>query len=134
AIGGSQDPANVESAPPAVAVGEDCSALVVAGCSAELSEKAQSVDDPPALEKVMLEDDPPNLASVLLGMSTLEEPKVSSAPCTSKPSKELIRMYANEPLGRASSPWGEFLKDLALTVSRSPQVLQVGEAAPSLLQ
>ncbi|XBI47472.1 hypothetical protein VPH35_111411 [Triticum aestivum] len=68
AIGGSQDLANVESAPPAVAVGEDCSALVVAGCSAELSEKAQSVDDPPALEKVMLEDDPPDLASVLPGM------------------------------------------------------------------
>lgn len=134
AIGGSQDLANVESAPPAVAVGEDCSALVVAGCSAELSEKAQSVDDPPALEKVMLEDDPPDLASVLPGMSTLEEPKVSSAPCTGKPSKELIQMDADEPLGRASSPWGEFLEELALTVSSSPQVLQVGEAAPSLLE
>ncbi|XBI12630.1 hypothetical protein VPH35_139473 [Triticum aestivum] len=134
AIGGSQDLANVESAPPAMAVGEDCSALVVAGCSAELSEKVQSVDDPPALEKVMLEDDPPDLASVLPGMSTLEEPKVSSAPCTGKPSKELIQMGADEPLGRASSPWEEFLEELALTASSSPQVLQVGEAAPSLFE
>ena len=109
----------------------------------------------------MLEDDPPDLAFVLPGMasqgveerakvsscfdmvmskvepveqSTLEEPKVSSAPCTGKPSKELIQMDADEPLGRASSQWGEFLEELALTVSSSPQVLQVGEAAPSLLE
>uniref|UniRef100_A0A452XFV4 Uncharacterized protein n=1 Tax=Aegilops tauschii subsp. strangulata TaxID=200361 RepID=A0A452XFV4_AEGTS len=58
----------------------------------------------------------------------------SSAPCTGKPSKELIQMGADEPLGRASSPWGEFLEELALTVSSSPQVLQVGEAAPSLFE
>uniref|UniRef100_A0ACD5UKC2 Uncharacterized protein n=1 Tax=Avena sativa TaxID=4498 RepID=A0ACD5UKC2_AVESA len=54
-IGGNQDLAKVESAPLIVADGEDGSAFVVAGCSAELSEMAQSVDDPPALGKGMLE-------------------------------------------------------------------------------
>jgi hypothetical protein len=48
--------------------------------------------------------------------------------------KELIHMDADEPLERASpSPWGEFLEELALGVSSSPQNAQLWEAAPSLL-
>jgi hypothetical protein len=51
---------------------------------------------------------------------SLGELKASRDPCTIKPSKELIYMDGDEPLERASpSPWGEFLKDLALTVSSS---------------
>jgi hypothetical protein len=63
---------------------------------------------------------------------TLGELKASGDACTIKPSKELIHMDGNEPLERASpSPWGEFLEELALTVSSSSQN---GEAAPPLLE
>ncbi|KAM0821786.1 hypothetical protein ACQ4PT_071950 [Festuca glaucescens] len=51
--GGCQDLTNEEHAPPAVADGEDGCALDVAGCSAELSETVQSVDVPPAFDKVL---------------------------------------------------------------------------------
>jgi hypothetical protein len=64
---------------------------------------------------------------------TLGELKAFGDACTIKPSKELIHMDGDEPLERASpSPWGEFLEELALTVSSSSQNAQMGEAAPSL--
>jgi hypothetical protein len=64
---------------------------------------------------------------------TLGELKASRDACTIKPSKELIHMDGNEPLERASpSPWGEFLEELALTVSSSSQNAKMGEAAPPL--
>jgi hypothetical protein len=66
------------------------------------------------------------------GLSAAEDLRVSGAPCTEKPSKGLIQMDADEPLDKASpSPWGEFLKELALTMSSS---MHMGETAPSLLE
>jgi hypothetical protein len=54
------------------------------------------------------------------GHSTLAELKVARAPCTDKSSKELVHMDADDPLERAStSPWGEFLDELALTIPQS---------------
>jgi hypothetical protein len=68
------------------------------------------------------------------GLSTLEELKVFGVTCTDKSSKELIQMDADEPLERASlSSWGEFLEDLALSVSRSPQSMQMGEVLQNLI-
>jgi hypothetical protein len=64
---------------------------------------------------------------------TLGELKASGVACTIKPSKELMHMDCDEPLERASpSSWGEFLEELALTVSSSSQNAQRGEAAPPL--
>jgi hypothetical protein len=74
------------------------------------------------------------LFEVLSGRQlTLRELKTSGDACTIKPSKELIHMDGDEPLERASpSPWGEFLEELALTVSSSSQNAQMGEVAPPL--
>jgi hypothetical protein len=66
--------------------------------------------------------------------SSVEELKVSGAPCIEKSSNELILMDADEPLERASpSPWGVFLEELALDVSSSPQNMQMREAADEVL-
>jgi hypothetical protein len=53
--GGCQDLTNEEPASPAVADGEDGCTLDVVGCSAELSETVQSIDVPPAFDKVLHE-------------------------------------------------------------------------------
>jgi hypothetical protein len=133
-----------EAASPVMTCGMDTCAADVVGCSSERCDVVvQATADPPDLALVLPEmaiqgvKEQTDMELIVVepdGHSLVEELKVSGAPCTGKSSKEIIPMDADEPLERASpSPWGEFLEELALTVSSSPQNMQMEEAAPSLL-
>jgi hypothetical protein len=110
-----------EAASLVVASGVDAGAAIVADCSFERDDvMVQATDDPPDLPLVLPKratqgvEEHANMDVEIVpscfdmersqvepepdGHLTMGKPKISSAPCTDKSSKELIHMDANEPL------------------------------------